>query len=68
MFQLWIRSAVDDYAGGLALARAALDALLDATIDGYMACRVQQSEPLYLQADGTNRHEFMVVAQLRWAR
>lgn len=66
--QVWICSEASDYTNGVALARSVQEALLKATLPGYGACRPQQSEPLYLQMDSSNRHEFMVVVQLWRAR
>lgn len=58
--QVYVRSAVNDYAGGLAKARAVVAALQRATPTGCTLCLVGQTEPVYLGRDGQGSHEFVV--------
>lgn len=64
MVEVRIRSAGSAYGSGLAIARDVQAALERASVPGYIACAVQQSEPIYLQADSADRHEFLVGVRL----
>lgn len=62
--QVRIRSAPNDYAGGLATARAASAALDKAALTDYVACQLRQSEPTYLAQDTQGAHHFSVNVDL----
>ena len=58
--QVRVRSDVDGFSVGHALARSAWSALQRATLAGYMAATCRESEPVYLGMDATEHHEWSV--------
>lgn len=64
--QVMIRSQVDDYAGGRALARACLRKLHLAVISGYTDVMAQETEPNYLGPDERQVERFSFNLLLRW--
>lgn len=58
-----VRSARDDYAGGLTLARSVRDAIHRASISGYITVSVRESDPIWLGATETC-HEWSIGVEL----
>lgn len=58
--QVRVRSNPGEYAVGVALARSVAAALDKAELAGYVACQLQQAEPIYLGMDDLEHHEWSI--------
>lgn len=64
--QVTVRSEQGDFAGGEALARAALDVLHRNGASGYTWVKALDSEPTYLAKDEQGCHRWTVNVELGW--
>lgn len=64
--EVTVRSAPKEFAQGLALARACLQALHLAALPGYVSCTADQAEPEYLEQDEAGRHEWAFDVVVTW--
>jgi hypothetical protein len=62
--QVRVRGEPRDYQDARDLAKSVWDTLNYATVSGYIECRCEQSEPLYLGEDSAGHHEWTVNVEL----
>lgn len=64
--QVLVRSKVEEFAAGEALARGVRDKLHLVALAGYIDTAAQESEPNYLGVDGRGLHRWSVNFLMRW--
>lgn len=58
--QIWVRSEVEDYDAGRALADAVFNAVDKVPPAGYLECRALNSGPAYVRKDAMGHHEWTI--------